>query len=70
MSKDLSYKSNQRVIMEEIKELQRIYKEKSQELVGCRSFAKEQAIKASMQEIEVKLKVLNRKLQELSTSVG
>ena len=55
-------------ILSEIDKLNQIFKEKSSELVGCRSLIKEQEIRSKMQECEVKKRVLLRKLQEFEIS--
>ncbi len=67
MSKDLDIVSTKDRLVKQIEELEQDYKDKSLELVECKSFSKEQQIKISMQEIEVKLKVLKRKIQGFST---
>ena len=52
-------------ILLEIEQLNKFFKDKSSELVGCRSLIKEQEIKTQMRESEVRKRVLLRKLQEL-----
>jgi tmRNA-binding protein len=61
----LSNNLNEQDILSEIARLNEVYKESSLQLVGCKSFSKEQKIKIQMNECDVKRRVLKRKLDSL-----
>jgi hypothetical protein len=61
----LSKNLNEQDILVQIAELDELYKDRSTQLVDCKSLSKEKKIREEMSECEVLKRVLKRKLDSL-----
>jgi hypothetical protein len=66
----MSSNLNEQDLLGMISELDDTYKDKSSQLVECKSFSKEQKIREEMSECEVRKRVLKRKLDSIQREVA